>query len=272
MSWAWAIPVRAALALAVAYLGICLWVFLRQRAMLYCPEPLPEVRMLDSARTQGLSRWADQSGRALGWMTDSGSAIRPVLILQGNAGNALDRGELLAKLQEAGSKSKIYLVDYPGYGSAPGRPDQQSLTSAAIAALDALPEPAIVVGESLGTGVAAQTAARRPEKIRGLILITPFDSMASAASHHYPWLPVGWLLLDRFNSIKALKAFPRPVAIVLGENDTTTPPEGGQRLFESLACPKMLWVVRGANHNDAALCLPAPAWKDLWAFATAAEN
>jgi hypothetical protein len=268
----WTILGRALLVLALAYLGICFYAFLRQRGMLYHPAALPEERMLALAREQGLSRWTDSSGRPIGWMLDDGSTGRPVLILQGNAGNVLDRRELIARLREAGAGSNIYLVDYPGYGSAPGSPDQKSLTSAAVAALDALPGPAVVVGESLGTGIAAEAAARRPEKIRGLVLITPFDSMPSAAAHHYPWLPVRLLLLDRFNSVKALKKFARPVAIIVGENDGTTPPEGARRLFESLAGPKKLWVVPGADHNDAAFELSASAWRDLWAFVSSAAN
>lgn len=272
MSWAWTALGRALLVLALAYLGICLYLFLRQRGMLYHPVALPEAHMRALAQAQGLTRWTDPSGRPLGWMTDQGSASLPVLILHGNAGNALDRDGLIARLREAGAGSKIFLLDYPGYGSAPGTPSQQSLVSAAVAALDSLPEPAIVVGESLGTGIAAQAAALRPDKLRGLVLITPFDSMSAAAAHYYPWLPVRLLLLDRFNSVKALKAFRRPVAILLGEIDATTPPEGARRLFDSLSAPKRLWVSPGADHNSAAFDLPTSAWKDLWNFVSSAET
>ncbi|MEI6070944.1 MAG: alpha/beta fold hydrolase [Verrucomicrobiae bacterium] len=266
MSVVGAVLGRGLLVLALAYLGICFYIFLRQRSMLYHPEPLPEEQMLALARTRGLSRWADSSGRLIGWVTPGGSSARPVLILQGNAGNALDRDSLIAKIREADAGAKIFLVDYPGYGSAPGRPDQESLTAAAVAALDSLPGPALVVGESLGTGIAAQTAARRPEKIRGLVLITPFDSMTAAAAHHYPWLPVGLLLFDRFNSIKALDVFARPVAFLIAENDTTTPPEGARKLFESLTGPKKIWWVPGTDHNNAFSDLPPAQWRDLWDF------
>ncbi|MFA7343638.1 MAG: alpha/beta fold hydrolase [Terrimicrobiaceae bacterium] len=101
----------------------------------------------------------------------------------------------------------------------------------------------VVVGESLGTGVAAQAAKMRPDKVRGIILITPFESMVSAAAHHYPWLPVRLLLLDRFDSPAALKKFPGPVAIIVADADDTTPPDGARRLFAALAGPKKLWEV-----------------------------
>lgn len=266
MSSLLAVPGRLLLVCVLVYLGICLYVFFRQRAMLYHPEAVSEETMHGIARANGCSRWNDASGNPLGWATDAGDAGNPVLILHGNAGHALNRVSLIAKLREAGVTSKVYLTDYPGYGSSPGHPDEAGLTAAATAALGALPFPAIVVGESLGTGVAAQAAARLPEKIRGLVLITPFDSMTTAAARHYPWLPVSALLVDRFDSVKALAKFTGPVAILAAANDETTPPALGKRLFDSLPGPKKLWIVPHADHNSAAFELPDSEWRALWNF------
>jgi len=267
-----AVSVRLLIVCALAYLGICLYVFFRQRTMLYHPDAVPEETMRGIASACGFSRWNDASGNPIGWATDAGDSVNPVLILHGNAGHALNRASLVAKLREAGVTSKVYLPDYPGYGSAPGHPDQAGLTAAAVAALDALPFPSIVVGESLGTGVAAQAAARRPGMIRGLVLITPFDSMVAAASHHYPWLPVPALLLDRFDSVKALAEFTKPVALIVAAADDTTPPEGGKRLFNSLAGPKKLWAVPNADHNSAACDLPDSEWRELWDFVSSGQR
>ncbi len=252
----------------LAYLLVCLYVFFRQRAMLYHPQPVSEDRMAELARETGMSRWTDHAGSPLGWVTRDGAGDPPVLILHGNAGNALGRQQLIEKLRGAGAGGRIFVADYPGYGSAPGSPSQRSLTEAATKALDAMPGRAIVVGESLGTGVAAQAARIRPEKIQGIILITPFDSMVSAAAHHYPWLPVRLLLMDRFNSVTALKSFPGPVAILASENDTTTPPEGARRLFEALRGPKQMWEVKSSGHNDAIANLTAHEWTKVWDFVT----
>ncbi len=257
---------RALLLAALGYLLVCLFVFFRQRAMLYYPQSIPEEQMAREAREIGMARWMDKDSRPLGWMTSGDAAATPVIIFQGNAGNALGRLSLIENLRAAGARGRIFVAEYPGYGSAPGSPSQQSLTGLALRALDAIPSRAIVVGESLGTGVAAQAAERRPEKVRGLILITPFDSMVSAAGHHYPWLPVRLLLIDRFDSVSALKSFPNPVAIILAENDETTPPAGARRLFAGLKGPKKLWEVKGAGHNDAASVLPAAVWREVWSF------
>lgn len=257
---------RAALLLVLGYVLICLYVFFRQRAMLYHPQVVSEVRMLAMAAEGGMSRWLDQSGKPVGWVTRDGAEEPPVVIFHGNAGNALGRLPLIEKLRAAGARGRIYVADYPGYGSSPGSPAQRTLTEAAGRALAAVPGRAVVVGESLGTGVAAQVTKIHPDKVRGLILITPFDSMVSAAAHHYPWLPVRLLLLDRFDSAAALKNFPGPVAIILAENDATTPPEGARRLFAALAGPKNLWEVKHADHNDAVSNLQDSEWREVWKF------
>ena len=254
------------LVVAAGYLFVCLYVFFRQRAMLYHPGAVSEERMERLAGENGMSRWRDKDGKPIGWMTDGNPGELPVVIFQGNAGNALDRLAIIGRLRVAGARGRICVADYPGYGPAPGSPSQRSLTAAAERALDSIPGRAIVVGESLGTGVAAQAAGRHPGKVRGMILITPFESMVSAAAHHYPWLPVRLLLLDRFDSVTALKTFPKPVAIILGDDDETTPPEGARRLFARLTGPKRLFEVEKASHNEAALNLSDEAWRDVWRF------
>ena len=257
---------RVFLLATLGYLLICLYVFVRQRTMLYHPQPVSEEQMLQWAHEAGMSRWLDKGGKPLGWMTGGDPEEIPVVIFQGNAGNALDRMSLIDRLRRAGATGRIHVVDYPGYGSAPGSPTQSSLTETAQRALDAMPGSAIVVGESLGTGVAAQGVASRPDKVLGLILITPFESMTAAAAHHYPWLPVRTLLLDRFDSAGALKTFPNPVAIIVADDDETTPPDGARRLFAAMTGPKKLWEVKNAGHNGAVTNLLDEAWREVWKF------
>jgi len=266
MSVPLALLARAFLIAALGYLLVCLYVFIRQRAMLYHPQAFSEEQMLQRAHEAGMSRWLDKSGKPLGWMAGGDADEIPVVIFQGNAGNALDRLFLIERLRKAGARGRIHVADYPGYGSAPGKPTQRSLTEMAQRALDAMPGSALVVGESLGTGVAAQGATSRPDKVRGLILITPFESMASAAAYHYPWLPVRALLLDRFDSAAALKNFTNPVAIIVADDDETTPPDGARRLFAALTGSKKLFDVKNAGHNEAASNLTDSEWREIWKF------
>jgi len=250
------------------YLLLCLFVFFRQRQMLYFPGQAGEVQMVDDAKRLGFLRWLDKGGQAIGWRIPGDAGGPPLLILQGNAGNALGRAGMVQRLRAAGIGVDVFVLDYPGFGSRAGTPTEQSLTEAALSALDALPDPPVILGESLGSGVAAQVAARAGARLRGLILLTPFDSIVAVARHHYPWLPVTLLVADRFDSVQALRDFTQPVAVIVGGKDATTPPAGAMRLFESLKAPKQLWTVPDADHNEPLWDLTDAQWQDVWTFVT----
>lgn len=254
--------------LALAYAAVCAFVFFRQRQMLYFPARISESVLAGEARAVGLSRWHDANGKAIGWTAAGDASLPPILIFPGNAGHAVDRIDVVRRLRAAGIGAAFFILDYPGFGSREGTPSEESLSAAAVDALRALPSPAVVFGESLGSGVASQAALRAPDRVRGLILLTPFDSIVGAAAHHYPWLPVRLLVLDRFDSIRALRDFRSPTAVIIAEQDDTTPPEGGKRLFNSLTGPKQLWLVPGAGHNDTLNDLSDAQWRDIWQFVT----
>ncbi len=106
------------------------------------------------------------------------------------------------------------------------------------------------MGESLGTGVACAAASKRPNFVRGLLLITPFDSLIAAAKKHYPWAPVSLVLRDRYESSRALQKSRAPLAIIVADEDVVVPVDSAIRLFESYSGPKKLWRVPGSGHNE----------------------
>ena len=95
----------------------------------------------------------------------------------------------------------------------PGKatPTENSLVAAALEAIDLLPRRIVLLGESLGSAVACQAAARRRESVAGLVLLTPFDSLITVARKHYPVVPSGLILKDRYESSRALQEFHGPV-------------------------------------------------------------
>lgn len=184
-----------------------------------------------------------------------------VAIFHGNAGHAAHRVYMTGGFED---DAVIFLAEYPGYGDRPGSPSEKSLFSAAEDDLrwlrERFPElPLVLMGESLGTGVVSHLAANaRPS---ALILVSPFDSLASAAKFHYSFLPVDWLLKDRFDSASALRNLTVPLLILHGDRDGIVPIDLGRSLYESYAGPKEMAVLEGFGHND----LP---WEDargtLW--------
>ena len=142
-----------------------------------------------------------------------------VLVLPGNAGSRVDRVPLARALCREGFA--VLLLDYRGYGGNSGVADRGGLGRrcpgrARVPGRRAGRHPArlVVFGESLGSAVAARLARERP--VGGLVLRSPFTSLADVAAVHYPLLPVRLLLRDRFPVREHVAALTAPVVVVGG--------------------------------------------------------
>lgn len=230
------------------YLSLCLLMWVGQRRLMYFPERAERGDEVGLARFLGLRPWLDSAGGLMGWRGGSGPRV---LLLHGNAGKALHRAYWLPLLQEA-HPLELVLLEYPGYGSRPGSPDQAHLLAAASQALDALwaerPEPVLLLGESLGSGLATLLAAREPQRIRGLLLVTPLPSMREVARVHYPYFP-GFLVRDAYSAREALGGLRLPLALIVAERDEVIPMALGRSLAEGYGGPVRVWVEAGATHN-----------------------
>jgi pimeloyl-ACP methyl ester carboxylesterase len=260
---------RPAVTLAIALAGSALVaaaaLVVFQRRFLYHPDQQAEAAALARARTLGLDAWRDRSGALLGWRAPAVAAPRATaLVLHGNAGSALDRAHYAAALQPRGVE--VVLLEYPGYGPRPGAPTHASLTRAATDGLDLLAaarggRPIWVVGESLGSGVAAAATAARPQVVRGLLLVTPFADLGAVAHHHFPILPAT-ALRDRFRPARDLTAFEGPAVVVVAGRDEVVPPEEGRALYAALRGPKRLVEQPGAGHDTVDLSARAAWWDE----------
>lgn len=253
---------------AVAYGGLCLAAFLLQRRMMYFPDRSSEGGSLQEAARLGLVPWRDGGGALVGWRRPATGSSRPrVLVLHGNAGDALGRAGYLPVLEAAGLDG--VLLEYPGYGCRPGSPSEAALVADARAALALLREegaPVILLGESLGSGVAAQVAAAEPGAVTGLLLVAPLARMTEVATHHYPYLPLGLLLRDRWDSLVAIRAYRGPVAVLVAGRDEVVGADQGRRLAQACPGPTRLWEVPRAGHNDLPLSPGRPPWSEMLAF------
>ncbi|MEK9721263.1 MAG: alpha/beta hydrolase [Quisquiliibacterium sp.] len=236
------------LAVAVFLAGITML----QDRLLYFPDTAPLPAVLADAKRHGLRSWPS-SGEFRGLVREpEGPARATLVLLHGNAGQAGHRTDY-ARLARYGIR--VILAEYPGYGPRPGRPSEPVLTTDAVRTIalarKEFGDPVLLGGESLGSGVAAAAYAQNPASVAGLWLITPWDTLVNVAKHHYPWLPVGWMLRDRYDSLKHLANAKAPIAVTVAENDMIVPARFGRSLYEQIrTAPKRLWVVRGAGHND----------------------
>ncbi len=244
-------PLLVVVFLVFVYGLILVYFFVEQRKMLYLPEG--EVPAAAELHAHGLQLWPAASGsgyRGLLAVPDSGEVRGTVIVFHGNAGTALDRHNYLPPLLSMGYR--VLLAEYPGYGGRPGEPSEEKYVADArktIAEVHAaFPGPLYLWGESLGCGVAAAAAVGSPAA--GVVMLTPWDSLAAVAKSYYWYLPVHWLLRDRYESLVNLSKFKGPVAVLVSEKDQTIPPRFGLHLYEQLPEPKKLWLFPGAGHSD----------------------
>jgi pimeloyl-ACP methyl ester carboxylesterase len=244
-----------------------------QRQLIYFPSKAQPDVLSELASRMGLQAWRDSEGMAIGWKTPGNPGARyRMLVFHGNAGYALDRNYFVTGLRELGNQWDVFLFEYPGYGAREGTPSEANFKASATQALQELlagdSRPVFITGESLGSGVASFLAATFPKQVAGLLLVTPFSSLADVAAHHYPFLPVRTLLSERYDSREALSHYGSPVAFLLAGRDEVVTTESGQQLYDSYSGPKWLPVEAHAGHNTLPYNPGAPWWGEVSTFLT----
>jgi hypothetical protein len=137
-------------------------------------------------------------------------------------------------------------------------PSERGLTEDALAARRAVaarpdvdPQRIVYFGESLGAAVATRLAVDHAPA--ALILRSPFSSLADIGAHHYPFLPVRWLLRDHYPVAALVRDLRLPLLIIAGDDDHIVPPHFSQDVFDAAPGPKRLVMIPEADHNDEAL-------------------
>lgn len=257
-------PMITALWIAATCLGFLALLFVFQDRLLYFPHRAAVEQMAST----GLRPWPSaQDFRGL-VAEPAGPARGTAIVFHGNAGHAGHRAFYAQALTPLGWR--VILAEYPGYGPRAGRPGEQRLVDDASETVELAHGryggPLLLVGESLGAAVAAAAGQRQHERTAGLILITPWDRLVHVASHHYPWLPVKWLLREPYDTAARLARFDRPVVIVVAGQDSIVPARFGEALHAGLPGPKHLLRVDGADHNDWSGRVDAAWWRSTMAL------
>ena len=235
--------VRLVVTWALVYVSLCAFIYLTQRNLIYFPDA---TRVTPDSANFELAR-GDITLR--GWMLHA-DKTNAILYFGGNAERIELNRELFA---HSLPEHAIYLLPYRGYGPNEGTLAEDRLCDDAIALFDAVRARHSVgaigaIGRSLGSGVASCLAAQRP--LDRLALITPFDSLVAVAQAHYPWLPVSWLMKDRYESALRLRDFKGSTLVVRAGQDEIIPSASTDALISALRQPADVVAFPEATHNN----------------------
>lgn len=238
------------------YLTICAFLYVIQRNLIYYPTP-------ESRNPGAIDLRIDSGGESLQvWQINPGQSEAIIYF----GGNAEDVAANMPDFDRALPGYTIYLVNYRGYGASTGEPTEAALFADAERVYDRVKQDhrrIHAMGRSLGSGVAVHLATVRD--IDRLVLVTPYDSIASVAAGAMPFFPVKWLLKDRYDAARLAARLTSPSLVLMAERDQVIPRRHSEKLVEAFD-PQVVTavVVPGADHNT--IGMVRTYWDRLTAF------
>ncbi|WP_457560359.1 alpha/beta hydrolase [Caminibacter sp.] len=167
-----------------------------------------------------------------------------VLYFSGNANNVL---EFLDNIAPKIKEYNFVGFNYPGYAKSEGKPCEECILKYALEIFDKY-KPDFLIGRSLGSAVTSYVAAN--SSIKGLLLITPIDSIVNIAKARYPFLPVSFLVKHKFETYKYLKKVNAPVSLLLVKKDEIVPKKSIENVIKSIKNLSKIVVIDGVGHGN----------------------
>ena len=235
----------------LAYFIIILFVYFYQRNLLYHPSENNYLNDKITFNYEEIFIETDKKIKLKSWFIKKDlNKFKTILIFHGNAGNLFNRVYKLNELNKL--DVNILLISWRGFSGNKGKPTEKNLYRDADESVKWLNNQGVIskniilYGESLGTGVATELGTSNA--FGGIILESPFTSIANAAKIYYPYLPVNILLKDRYDSIGKIKNITTPILIMHGKKDNIVPQKMGLELYEKANQPKFSYFPENDDH------------------------
>ncbi|HVI91159.1 MAG TPA: alpha/beta fold hydrolase [Dongiaceae bacterium] len=200
---------KVALLLACCYVGICVTVYFIQETLLYHPDrAMPSPQEAGMANTEIVHLKTSDGENLVAWWIPPRTPDKPVILyLHGNGGNISYRTGRFSQITADGSG--LLALSWRGFGTSTGTPTEAGLMTDARTAYDYLktkttPDHIVLMGESLGTGIAVHLATEVP--VNSIILDSAYSSILDIAETRFDWLPVSLLLRDQYQAIAMAKS------------------------------------------------------------------
>ncbi len=242
---------------AVGYLAVVGALYVFQRNLLYLPDnSRPSPSASGAGEMEAVTLTTSDGLELTSWYKASAKGKPTIIYFHGNAGNIGGRAGKVKPYIEQGYG--VLLTGYRGYGGNPGKPSEEGLYKDGRAAVEFAssqginPSLMVLYGESLGTGVAIQIAMEMASTapVGAVVLEAPYTSISDVAAYHYPYVPVRYMIRDRFESISKIASISSPLLVFHGDRDRTIPIRFGRKLFAAAMEPKKSHWYAGAGHTD----------------------
>ncbi|MBM4145709.1 MAG: alpha/beta hydrolase [Nitrospira sp.] len=240
----------------IGLLALLALLYFLQDKLIFFPQKLPkeEADRL-SKRYSHIENINLKTGNNIsikGWLVKNSNLTKSPLIIY-FGGNAEELSYLIYYADKVKGWS-LALINYRGYGLSEGKPSEKDLYADAVYIYDYFSKRddidnarIVLIGRSLGTGVATYLAQMRP--VKALMLVSPYDSIISIGKHHYPFLPVNLLLRHRFDSLSRAPLISAPLLVITAADDTIIPLKFSKRLAEKWGGPHSFKIIEGEDHN-----------------------
>ena len=243
--------VQLLLVFVLIYLFILASTYIFQRKLLYNPGEnnysgdqllvdIEEIKILTEDNIELLS-WFHKKDL---------KKYKTILFFHGNAGNLENRIHKINHFKDM--KINFLIVSWRGFSGNKGQPTEKGLYKDGKSAVKWLKmkgveeKDIVIYGESLGTGIAIEIAQNK--NFAGIILESPFTSMVDAGKTQYPYLPVKFLLKDKYESDKKIKKVKSPILIMHGKIDQIVPFYMGKKMYEIANEPKFSYFSKYDDH------------------------
>ncbi len=235
------------LVLVIALIGIAA-AFLLQRSLIY-PAPSNYPKSVPDGYQPVQTHTAD--GLRLKAAYRASREGKPTLVFFHGNGDSLAGADVATRtLVDMGYGA--LLVEYRGYGGNLGKPSEQGFYADGEAAIRWLAErrvatkDLVIIGNSIGSGAATEMALRHP--VRALIIVSGFSSLPDVVSDLFPYLPLKWLVRDRFDSVAKLGRIKAPILLLHGDQDWQIRPAHCERLTRANPLAQKV-IVKGVGHE-----------------------
>lgn len=248
---------RLASILAGIYIILNLLLYVFQEKLIFFPQTISATACAqiheNYTNVEDISVQMQDGTLLSGWIVGSQPANKSQLLIY-FGGNGDELSHMIGSFQQYPDWS-VVLINYRGYGQSEGKPSEKHLLSDSLEIYDyfkARPDykhaKLVVMGRSMGTGVAVNLAENRP--VAGVILTSPYDSVVSVAQEKLPMVPVKVLLRNKFDSITRAHFVSVPVLVLIANNDEMIRTWHSQVLAEAFAGTVLVQEIAGANHDS----------------------